>query len=183
MAERQILPGEIYRHFKNKLYQIVAIAYHSETKEKYVVYQALYGDYKNYVRPYDMFISEVDHEKYPMVIQKYRFEKVEPKHIEDAESDSYDAPGKVQWVNPAAGASGAAPDGVDPLLIGFLDKDNSKDRIEYLKLNRAKIDDKLINDIAASLDITINEGDIDSRYSSLLSCLSTMARFETGRLR
>lgn len=78
--------GDIVKHFKREnvskdtaeyLYKILAFASHTENGEKLVIYQALYPPYKTCARPYDMFISEVDREKYPDVKQKYRFEVVE----------------------------------------------------------------------------------------------------------
>ncbi len=73
----QIEVGRVYRHFKGKLYLVLDLATHSETGEQYVIYKALYGDCKTYVRPYLMFASGVDYEKYPDVEQMYRFELAE----------------------------------------------------------------------------------------------------------
>jgi hypothetical protein len=83
---------EIWKHFKGNYYYIICTGHHSETNEKMVVYKRLFVDEfsdddhkfdyaplskEAYIRPLDMFMSEVDHVKYPDVKQKYRFEKVE----------------------------------------------------------------------------------------------------------
>ena len=77
---RKILAGRVYRHFKGKDYKVLVVAQHTETGEQCVVYQALYDDFAYYVRPYAMFDSEVDRDKYPEVEQQYRFELTEEEY-------------------------------------------------------------------------------------------------------
>ena len=82
---REFSPGDIIQHFKREtvdqnsmryLYEFIGVATHSETRDRVVVYRALYGDKGLFVRPYEMFMEEVDHVKYPEIRQKYRFEKI-----------------------------------------------------------------------------------------------------------
>ena len=73
---REIKLNTIYRHFKGDKYLVMDVVIDSETRKKYVLYKALYEDLTSYIRPLDMFLSEVDHDKYPDIEQKYRFEEV-----------------------------------------------------------------------------------------------------------
>ena len=80
---RKIKIGSVYRHFKGNEYMVVDIVNDCESVgndiKKVVIYQALYGENEKWARKYDDFASLVDHEKYPEVSQKYRFEEVKHK--------------------------------------------------------------------------------------------------------
>ncbi len=161
-------PGEKYMHFKDRMYEVTDIAYHSETMEKYVVYRALYGDHRTYIRPYDMFISEVDHEKYPEARQKYRFLYLPPDD------------------EPAAGEADTGDRETSPdrsWVDRILDAGTPEERYEIVCSIRDGITDRLIDDIATVMDISIPEGELQERYRQLKECMRTIQKYESDRLR
>lgn len=192
--------GELYRHFKNKLYQVVEVAAHSETGEQLVIYQALYGDFKLYARPLEMFTSEVDHEKYPDVAQKYRFEKVErdepqPEGVKSASQNVSNFEEEKAQEQPQTYANENRNEKTEPVrrnwagktaeekLTEFFDTDDLEMRYNILVSLKGELNDLMINNMAVVLDVVIPDGDADTRYEELKRCIRTKQRYENSRLR
>lgn len=204
MAQGNPLPGEKYLHFKKKLYQIIAVAKHSETMEPYVVYQALYGDFGVYIRPYDMFVSEVDHEKYPEVTQKYRFAYVD--HTKNETIRTERAEHKKIPVNQNVEQQENVPDvtaavstaelqeqdmvqresdveeQINPWLLRFLDTDTMEEKYQIVCDIKNDITDRLIDDLAVAVDVVIPEGKLSDRYEQLKYCIRTRQKYEQTSL-
>lgn len=173
--ERQVYPGEFYRHFKNKLYQILAVATHSETGERMVVYQALYGDFGVYVRPYEMFLSPVDREKYPDVTQQYRFERVEMGTGTDIQRSSLDADEKRCREETLYEPS--------PGFLKFLDADTYEERMECLSSMARTAKQREVDSIYLVLDMKPETGTIPEQIQAIERFLTLQNRFDGKRLR
>lgn len=194
---RQLVIGGFYRHFKDKLYQVKGTAIHSETKEKMVIYQGLYGSYEVYVRPYDMFLSEVDHIKYPDVVQKYRFELIDIKtgksleadyeennqNMESEESEESEKSEKSEESEKLEESEKSEESEQDSKLIRFLDAYDYKEKLDILTSMRGELNDGLIDIMAESIEVAVPEGDITDRYNSLRKCLMAHTKYEGLRLR
>ena len=182
-------PFEIYKHFKGNKYQVLMLATDSETKERVVVYQALYGDYAVYVRPLAMFLSETDHTKYPDAAQKYRFEKVEKKEdagvteIEESASTSV-VSDKVltELAKEEMDEEIKAYAALDPSVLAFLESHSYEDRLNILASLHDRITDDMINTMAVAIDVEIEPGDLEQRYMELKNCLLMKEKFERVRL-
>lgn len=205
-------PQEIYKHFKGKLYQITAVAQHTETDELLVVYQAMYGEFKTYARPLEMFLSEVDREKYPDVEQKYRFElqggdaerqreretdsaEAEQVEAQQAEEEPVEAGQMVQTdeaenrttepESQMASTLNTITEGemnLDPLVLEFLDADSYEQRLNILAGLHHRITDDMITTMAVACDIEVPEGETEARFVSLKSCLMTLEKYECKRM-
>lgn len=185
-------PQEMYRHFKGNLYQIRCLARDSETGEKVVVYQAMYDTFEIYVRPLSMFMEEVDHDKYPEVKQKYRFELLQDV---DGTVDSYEVqPGRQpvdaeetrihQELQPDTRVEEPEEQiNIDPLVLEFLDASSYEQRVNILTSLRNRITDEMINTMAVAVDLEIKEGSVEDRYEELRNCLLTFEKYEGNRLR
>ena len=175
---------EIYRHFKGNLYQIVTIAEHTETGEQMVVYQAMYGDFKIYTRPLEMFGSKVDKVKYPEVSQEYRFElqgglgeKIRTEPVTEVTVKEEPVIREPMSATPEE----AEELTLDPGLLEFLDAETYTQRLNILTGMHHRITDEILTTMAIACDVEVEEGDLESRYQSLKNCLLTLDKYEISR--
>lgn len=189
--------GEIYQHFKGKLYRIVALATHTETGEQLVIYQALYGEFQVFARPLSMFLEKVDAKKYPDAAGKDRFMRIPmaeaaavPQSVPaPSENPVEPRPAAMSSENPvesravAASSENSVEPQPDPGLLAFLDADSYEEKLEVFASLEGKVDLHMLNAIAASLDLELSEGSLEEQYDTLKSCLMTLERYECNRLR
>lgn len=200
--DRTPRPGEFYRHFKNKFYQIIGIAAHSETGEAMVVYQALYGDYGLYVRPLTMFVSEVDREKYPDAAQKYRFERVVPgaeggftgassaPQTADADipvtaqSASLDSSGRpTRGPEPSPVSAQPSDPTPNPYLMAFLEAENADGQLAALMAMDGHVGQEEVDCLRVVLEMGPGGGSISKQLTDIRKYLEMQRRYDGSRLR
>ena len=162
--------GEFYMHFKGKLYQIVTVAIHTETEEPLVVYQAMYGTFKTYARPLAMFLSEVDHEKYPDVQQIYRFRKVEL--CENSEAELVD---EVTAQENECDETEETAD-IEPLLK-FLDETDLHERLNILLQYRDQITETMLESMGMAMDCVLNGKTLEESMMSGFSDVEAILKY------
>lgn len=168
MGNERPLPraGEFYRHKSGKLYQMITLAYHSETMEPLVIYQALYDEFKTYARPLSMFMEEVDGVK--------RFQKVRLKKEEKATP-------KVESVKEPIAEEPKKKAQTQDVLIEFLDAKDMKEKYDILRQKEDLISEVALDSIGLSLDFVLNSNNREGKIQEIKEFLSTKMKYEADR--
>ncbi len=205
MTERFIPRAqELYRHFKGGLYQVIAVAEHTETREQLVIYQAMYGDFGIYARPLEMFVSPVDRAKYPDATQEFRFQLQGPDtgrqqagsiaatgrteksfisgSVAQQEVRQDDLDGGIPMGQTGTAESEPEEPGLDPLVLEFLDARTYEQRLNVLAALHHRITNEMITTMSLCCDIEVEGDDVEQRYEELKQCLIMKDRFEIKRL-
>lgn len=190
-------PFEIFKNFKGKQYQILALAKDAGDGRSLVVYQALYGDYIIYVRDLSEFMSPVDKVKYPEASQEYRFERQSGMAVTEEEQDKRDPAQKtendtvqsaanmpVQDADRTVDKVSGEPSGnfLDSEVEEFLDAESVYEKLNILAGLRHRITDDMLDIMAAASDIELNKGNTQERYTELKNCLLMTEKYERKRI-
>lgn len=184
--------GEIYRHYKGNLYQITAVALHTETEEKMVVYQALYGDFKYYVRPLEMFMEQVKIEdkfinRFELVNmnnnKKNDVHYIEKHNLENKKENSSEQ--VIIFNYKEDDETEDEKENLSCDLMGFLDAKTYTEKMNILKEMRINgdLDEHILRNCALSIDCIVDEKGIDEQYHSIMNCLNMLSKYECTRYR
>ncbi len=191
---------ERYKHFKGREYQVLLIAKNEKTMEDMVVYQALYEPYQIYVREAGEFLSEVDKEKYPNALQEERFKLIvnEDKKAETVRP-VVNTPAKENSVEKKAGSDEPvrtavietvkeekpepeyANNGVNPVLMRFLDADDGQAQLNVLNECADKITEEILTPMELSLGMEPSKEAIDERIRNIRNNITTKMKYEIRR--
>ena len=211
MTQKTVNAGEFYKHFKGQLYQVRALAENSEDNTPMVVYQAMYAPFKIWVRPLSTFLEKLDKEKYPDAAQEYRFERIildDRQNTEAAEPDivqSEKTAAVTNTIHPEDAISVSDEEITVALLSGqverklsgkisdnqlaakglmiFLDAENYHDKRHIFSSLEPYLNDTMLNNIAVTLDLVLDEGSKEQHFETILNCLETHEHYECNRLR
>lgn len=186
--------GEVYKHFKGNYYRVITIAHHSETNEELVIYQALYGENKICARPLDMFMSPVDHEKYPEVKQADRFELLEMPGDISSLSDR-----EMSLISDAMQAATAAaqdteaqktepefhmhtPDQqIHPIVLEYLEAETYDAKLKVIDAHHSELNEHMLITMAVAIDCDLKGATLYEQIDELRYCLMTKKHFEVDR--
>ena len=211
MTQKTVNAGEFYKHFKGQLYQVRALAENSEDNTPMFVYQAMYAPFKIWVRPLSTFLEKLDKEKYPDAAQEYRFERIildDRQNTEAAEPDivqSEKSAAVTNTIHPEEAITVSDEEITDALLSGqverklsgkisdnqlaakglmiFLDAENYHDKRHIFSSLEPYLNDTMLNNIAVTLDLVLDEGSPEQHFDTILNCLETHEHYECNRLR
>lgn len=175
----KVMPGQIYRHFKGRLYQVIAVAKHTETGESLVIYQALYGTFKTYARPYEMFASEVDRSKYSAeeYPQQYRFEPVTQEQLENGAVTAAD--NQLSYSGDATGRKKLQTG--QEFLIAFLETDSYREKLDILQAIGNDCTENIVNSMALSLDMGLKGNTVEECMEEIRQSLVLHMKYEGRR--
>lgn len=176
-------PGERYRHFKNRLYQIIAVAVHSETGEELVIYQALYGSFGIYARPLQMFMSPVDRRKYPDAEQYWRFARVTEAGAEDARPEGADEACRSAGQEAEQIAEQSGGEELNPMVGEFLDAESTEERLIILRRMQGVVGHAEAELLLAALDLKPEPGSVGQQLDAIRQYLEMQERFDAPRMR
>ena len=185
-------PLQVYKHFKGDYYQIITVASHSETGEKLVIYRPLFDDDHVCARPLEMFLSDVDHDKYPKVKQKYRFALVtghsRNAHTEKGDGSASENEKQGETEEKIAPEDDKDTENVkdmdktveDTLLDEFLDAKSSEEKLDILTGRWKTITEENIDNIAVVLDMELNGKTLEEKYKDNPDKLAKLKTVKAG---